>query len=446
MQCPSGGKTDTEMIRHCEISLPYGKGHISVSVPEKNLACVMHSKLASYESEKTQEALVEEALAHPHGSLPLCERVKGRKKVVVISSDHTRPVPSRLLMPRILREIRKGSPDAEITILIATGCHRAPTEQELLERYGEEIVRSERIAIHNADDDSSLVDLGPMASGNRLLLNKIAHEADFLMAEGFIEPHFFAGFSGGRKAVLPGVVGRATTMFNHCADNIDHSHARTGVLADNPIHADMCEGAKKAGLAFILNVVLNDRKEVIGAFSGDPEPAHEAGIAFIKSLCRCKAVPADIVITTNGGYPLDQNIYQAVKGMSTAEMTCRPGGVIIMASQCSDGHGAPAFYETFALEPSNEAIMTAIRSRSAEKTLPDQWQSQIFLRILQNFRVIFVSSAPREMVENLHMIYSPTMEDALSAAFALCGEDASVTVIPDGVSTLVESFCPSTTD
>ena len=420
------------------IMLPYGKGHTSVTVPKKNLACIMHSSLATYQSEKSQEALVEEALANPHGGLPLCERVKGKKKVVVISSDHTRPVPSRLLMPRILREIRKGSPDAEISILVATGCHRSPTKQELLDRYGEEIVSKEKIVIHDADDNDSLIDLGPMASGNRLLLNKVAYESDFLMAEGFIEPHFFAGFSGGRKAVLPGVVGRATTMFNHCAVNIDHTHSRTGVLTHNPIHEDMCEGARIAGLEFILNVVLNDRKEVIGAFSGELDAAHQAGIAFIKGLCRCKAAPADIVITTNGGYPLDQNIYQAVKGMSTAEMTCKRGGVIIMASQCSDGHGAPAFFETFASEPSDQKIMDAIRSRSAENTLPDQWQSQIFLRILLNYKVIFVSDAPQEMVESLHMIYSPNMEDALAKAFALCGEDASVTVIPDGVSTLVE--------
>ena len=421
-----------------EIQLPYGRGHVTVSVPEENLKCVMHSSLSSYRSGKTQEELVEEALAHPHGGKRLCDRVRGKKKVVVISSDHTRPVPSRLLMPRILREIRRGNPEAEITILVATGCHRAPTPQELLDRYGEEIVRSERIAIHDADDADSLVDLGPMASGNRLLLNRIAYEADFLMAEGFIEPHFFAGFSGGRKAVLPGVVGRATTMFNHCAGNIDDRHSRTGILEGNRIHSDMCEGAAKAGLEFILNVVLNDKKEVIGAFSGDLDEAHSAGVSFIQSLCRCKAAPADIVVTTNGGYPLDQNIYQAVKGMSTAEMTCRPGGVIVMASECSDGHGAQAFYDTFAREPSNGRIMEDIRSRSASQTVPDQWQSQIFLRILLNHTVIFVSDAPKEVVENLHMVYSPSMEDAMRRAFAIAGEAASVTVIPDGVSTLIE--------
>ena len=420
------------------ISLPYGKGALTLNVPEENLKAVMHSSIAAYTAEKTQAELVEDAIAHPHGGLPLRERVRGKKKVVVISSDHTRPVPSRLLMPIILREIRAGNPDADIAILVATGCHRSPTQQELLDRYGEDIVAHERIVIHNADDNDSLVDLGLMASGNRLLLNRVAYEADFLMAEGFIEPHFFAGFSGGRKAVLPGVVGRATTMFNHCAANIDNPGARTGLLDHNPIHMDMCEGAQKAGLEFILNVVLNAKKEVIGAFSGDLDAAHQAGVSFIRQLCRCKAEPADIVVTTNGGYPLDQNIYQAVKGMSTAERTCRPGGVIIMVSECCDGHGAPAFYETFASDPSNEHIMAAIRSHSAAQTVPDQWQSQIFLRILLNFRVIFVSSAPKDMVEALHMIYSPNLDDALQKAFALTSPDASVTVIPDGVSTLIE--------
>ena len=296
------------------ISLPYGKGALTLNVPEENLKAVMHSSIAAYTAEKTQAELVEDAIAHPHGGLPLRERVRGKKKVVVISSDHTRPVPSRLLMPIILREIRTGNPEADISILVATGCHRAPTKQELLDRYGEDIVAHERIVIHNADDNDSLVDLGLMASGNRLLLNCVAYEA---------EPHFFAGFSGGRKAVLPGVVGRATTMFNHCAANIDNPGARTGLLDHNPIHMDMCEGAQKAGLEFILNVVLNAKKEVIGAFSGDLDAAHQAGIHFIRQLCRCKAEPADIVITTNGGYPLDQNIYQAVKGMSTAERTCK---------------------------------------------------------------------------------------------------------------------------
>ena len=201
------------------IFLPYGKGALTLNVPEESLKAVMHSSIAAYATEKTQAELVEDAIAHPHGGLPLRERVRGKKKIVVISSDHTRPVPSRLLMPIILREIRAGNPDADIAILVATGCHRAPTKQELLDRYGEDIVAHERIVIHNADDNDSLVDLGLMASGNRLLLNRVAYEADFLMAEGFIEPHFFAGFSGGRKAVLPGVVGRATTMFNHCAAN-----------------------------------------------------------------------------------------------------------------------------------------------------------------------------------------------------------------------------------
>ncbi len=420
------------------IDLPYGRGHVTVSVPEENLAAVLHSSIAGYAPALSEEQLADEALAHPIGGRPLCELARGKKNIVVISSDHTRPVPSRILMPRILREIRRGNPEARPTILIATGCHRAPTPEEIAERYGEEIVRSEKIVVHDADDGGSLEDLGPLSSGNRLLLNRTAARADLLIAEGFIEPHFFAGFSGGRKAVLPGIVGRATTMFNHCAANIGDSRSRTGVTDGNRIHEDMAEAAQKAGLAFILNVCLNDQKKIIGAFSGDPVRAHEAGIAFLNGLCRCRAVPADIVVTTNGGYPLDQNIYQAVKGMSTAEAACRPGGVIVMASECSDGHGAPEFYRTFAREKDDRKIMREILERRAEDTIPDQWQSQIFLRILMNHTVIFVSGAPREMVEALHMVPAGDMEEAMETAFRLAGPAAAVTVIPDGVSTIVE--------
>ena len=421
-----------------KISLPYGRGQVFLSIPNSQLKCVMHSHLMTFDPGVTQTNLVEDALLHPHGSNRLRELVSGKKKIVIISSDHTRPVPSRLLMPLLLREIREGSPQANIQILVATGCHRSPTKKELLERYGERIVNEECIVVHNADDITSLVDLGPLPSGNRLLLNRVAYESDFLMAEGFIEPHFFAGFSGGRKAVLPGIVGRATTMYNHCAANIANPHSQTGILDGNPIHEDMVEGAKRAGLSFILNVVLNGKKKIIGAFSGNPENAHLAGVEFIKKLCLCEAQPADIVVTTNGGYPLDQNIYQSVKGMSTAEMTCKQGGVIIMVSECSDGHGAPAFFETFANHANNEQLMVDILSRNASETVPDQWQSQIFLRILMNHTVIFVSNAPKEIVESLHMVYSPTIEDAMLKAFALKGRDASVTVIPDGISTLIK--------
>lgn len=418
--------------------MPYGRGAIEAVIPEENLLAVLHGRLADFTGNSTQEEIVGAALANPIASQPLHELAKGKRRVVILSSDHTRPVPSGILMPALLREIRKGNPNAEISILIATGCHRATTKDEMLARYGEEIVEHERILVHDCDDVSSLTDLGPLPSGNRLIVNNAAAEADLLLAEGFIEPHFFAGFSGGRKSLLPGVCARGTVMFNHCAANIDHPNARTGVTDQNPIHEDMLIAAKKAGLSFILNVVLNGRKEIVGAFCGDLDRAHRAGVDFLSGLCRAKPAMADIVIATNGGYPLDQNVYQSVKGMSTAEATCRPGGVIIMVSQCEDGHGGQDFYDTFAGCADNASIMDAIRRRCALSTLPDQWQSQIFLRILQNHHVIFVSDAPREMIKSFHMRWAPDVSTALADAFELIGNPkATVTVIPDAVSTLI---------
>ena len=266
----------------------------------------------------------------------------------------------------------------------------------------------------------------------------MAVEADLLCAEGFIEPHFFAGFSGGRKSVLPGVAARKTVLANHCSAFIDSPYARTGIIEGNPIHRDMIYAAKKAGLAFIVNVVINQKKEIIHAVAGDCDLAHKKGVSFLNDWCRTPAVPADIVVSTNGGYPLDQNIYQAVKGMTAAEATVNEGGVIIMAAKSEDGHGGQVFYETFRDEPDVDRMMERFLATPAEGTIPDQWQSQIFARVLKRARVIYVSSAPPEMVRALHMIPADSMEEALRMADRLLGRpDGSVTVIPDGVSVMV---------
>jgi len=284
-----------------------------------------------------------------------------------------------------------------------------------------------------------MVNLGKLPSGGDMLLNKTAVNADLLIAEGFIEPHFFAGFSGGRKSVLPGVASKTTVLANHCSEFIDHPRARTGMLEGNPMHEDMLYAAKKAGLAFILNVVINEDKNVINAFAGHREKAHLKGTEFVSELAGVKSKPADIVITTNGGYPLDQNIYQSVKGMTAAEATCKEGGVIIIAAECSDGHGGEEFYKTFKEAKKVEDIMEDILARGRKETIPDQWESQILARILLKFEVIMVTDAPQEMVEDMHMHWASDLESALSLAEGLLDdEEASITAIPDGVSVVVE--------
>ena len=419
------------------ISIPYGRTRLTADISDDRIQGVLRSHLESYTPPMGETELVEAALASPIGSKTLEELSVGKENIVLIASDHTRPVPSKVLVPPMLAAIRRGNPDAKITILIATGCHRGTTKDELIEKFGSEIVEKEHICIHDCAEESAMVTIGTLPSGGELRINRIAAEADLLISEGFIEPHFFAGFSGGRKSVLPGVAARETVYWNHNAEFIGSPFARTGILEGNPIHRDMIYAARKANLAFICNVVINAKHKVVGAFAGDCEQAHIAGTEFLKSLCQCPKTPADIVITTNNGYPLDQNIYQAVKGMTAGEATCKEGGVIIMAATCNDGHGGQSFLETMTQNLTPAQILEQIQATAKKDTVPDQWESQILARILSRFPVVLISEADPDMVRAMKMHPAKDMEDALAIAESLLGYPGSITVIPEGISTII---------
>ena len=420
-----------------KVKFPYGKEELEYDFGEE-LSAVLESSINEYNPGKTQEELICEAMENPVGSEKLSCLAKGKKKVVIIASDHTRPVPSKVIIPEMLKQIRQGSPNAEITILIATGCHRGTTKDELIYKFGKEIVDTENIYIHDCDEADKLVSIGTLPSGGECVINKIAYEADLLVSEGFIEPHFFAGFSGGRKSVLPGVCARKTVLANHCSEFIDHPNARTGILTGNPIHEDMLWGAKTAKLAYIVNVVLNCKKEVIFATAGDTEKAHKKGTDFLSSLCGCPANMADIVITTNGGYPLDQNMYQAVKGMTAAEATVKKGGAIIMLAKSNDGIGGDHFYHQLADEPNIQKTMDTFLSRKRDETVPDQWQTQILLRVLMHASVIYVSEMDDDTVEKMHMTPAHSISEAIEKAKAILKKDhVKIVAIPDGVSVIV---------
>ena len=421
-----------------EIRIPFDHTILNMELPDERVASVVTPRLDAYRPAAGQEELVRQALDSPIGSPRLQELARGKQKVVVIASDHTRPVPSKLLTPPLLAAIRRGNPEAEITILIATGCHRGTTKEELIGKFGPEIVKNERIVVHDCADENALVSIGRLPSGGVLRINRLAAEADLVVSEGFIEPHFFAGFSGGRKSILPGIAARETVYWNHNARFIADPHARTGILEDNPIHRDMIYAARAARLSFILNVVINSRREVIGAFAGDMEEAHLAGVRLVRELCSVSTAPSEIVITSNNGYPLDQNIYQAVKGMSAAETVCREGGVIIMAAGCADGHGGKTFMETFQQGRTPSEILRSIEQVPPGETIPDQWQSQIFARILAKHTVILVSLADPGLVRSMKMIPAKTLEEAVGIADRLLGHEAKITVIPEGISVIVE--------
>ena len=418
------------------ISIPYGRGIQTLHIDEARLAAVLTPNHAALSS-AAQEEIVQSALENPIGSVRLCEKAKGKEKILVITSDHTRPVPSRVTMPLLLSEIRRGNPTARITILIATGMHRPTTEAELRGKLGDAIVDSETIVVHKAETDE-MAFFGTLPSGGELWLNKLVEEADMVVSEGFIEPHFFAGFSGGRKSILPGVAARKTVLYNHNARFLSSGNSRQGKLSGNPIHEDMLFAAKAANLAFILNVLIDSEKRVIAAVSGDVEEAHEKGCALCNELTSVKGVVSDIAVTSNGGYPLDQNVYQSVKGMTAAESCVRKDGAIIMCAALGDGHGGEEFFRWFADRDGAASVTRDILRIPPEETRMDQWEAQILARVLEKATCFFVTGEKnRELIEAMHMRWAPDVNTALEQASAMLGKDASVTVIPDGVGVIV---------
>jgi lactate racemase len=421
-----------------KIKLPYYKTFVEVEIPEKNLVGILESKAHNFKVEFTQEGIVNVALNNPIGSATLEELVKDKKNMIIITSDHTRPVPSKVTLPILLSRIRKVNPDINIKILIATGFHRPSTKEEMISKFGAEIVEKETLINHISQNKECLVKVGILPSGGELWLNKLALETELLIAEGFIEPHFFAGFSGGRKSVLPGIAGADTIMANHCSEFIESKYARTGIVKNNPIHEDMLYAAKVSKLAFILNVVIDKDKKVINAFAGDSKLAHEEGCKFVTEISRVSPIKADIVVSTNGGYPLDQNIYQSVKGMTAAEATCNEGGVIIMVSACSDGHGGKSFYENMAFSKNASEVLSRVLKVDRKDTAPDQWEFQILARILNKYTVILVTDmCDSKIIKDMHIEHAFSFEEALNRAFELKGSDVKIAVIPDGVSVII---------
>lgn len=419
-----------------EVKLPYGKEFIELEVDDN--VDILVSQAGEFKAEKSEEDLVREALSNPIGSEKLSDLVKGKEKITIITSDHTRPVPSHITMPILLEEIRSTNPEADITILIATGFHRPTTHEELVNKFGEEIVNNEKIIVHKSGVDEDMVELDRLPSGGRLLLNKHAINTDLLISEGFIEPHFFAGFSGGRKSVLPGVASEKTVLANHCSKFIASDYSRTGILDENPIHKDMAFAAEQAKLAFILNVVIDAEKKIINAFAGDRVKAHAEGCDFVRGLSTIEGVNADIAITSNGGYPLDQNVYQSVKSMTAAEAAAADDGIIIEVSRCNDGHGGESFYKTFKEAADPKDIEDRVLQIPMEETIADQWEIQILARILVRHKVIFVTDPEnKQLIEDMHMTYAESLEEALAMAREIKGEDAKIAFVPDGVSVIV---------
>lgn len=389
------------------IKIPYGRSLQSAEVRGSCGVCLIQPKSPELSSGRTGVA---EALASPIGSPRLSDLARGRSHVVILSPDHTRAMPSRDTIPALLDEIWRGNAAAKVTLLVATGLHRAPTQDELLARYGSEILRSVRVVCHDPDDED-------------------AHE-----------PHFFAGYSGGRKLVLPGVASRKSVLYNHSAGMIGHSQTRAGVTSGNLVAADMEEAARRSRLAFALSVCVDENKRIIAAFAGEPLESHRQGCEYVEGLAQVTAEEADVTVVGNGGYPLDQNLYQAVKGMHTAAYVTRPGGVIVMCAECVDGVGARSFQQVVSSARCPEDLLRDIEATLPMDTVMDQWQAQALAQVLCKCRVILVSeNISPEVAASMHLLHAGSLAQGLEQAESIVGRVSRLNVIPDGVSVVVRA-------
>ncbi|MDD2233406.1 MAG: nickel-dependent lactate racemase [Desulfitobacteriaceae bacterium] len=422
------------------ITIPYGDTRQILDLSAASSLEVLETESPQAKGPANEDKIVLQAMAKPYGGVRLNDLAADKKTAILIISDHTRPVPSRHIIPFMLAELRQNNPKIDLTLLVATGCHRGTTVKELVNKLGEKIVAEEKIVVHDCFDQETNVDVGILPSGAHLVISAYAAKTDLLVAEGFIEPHFFAGFSGGRKSVLPGICDFVTVMGNHCASFIDSPYARTGILKNNPIQKDMLAAAKLAGLAYIVNVVIDKDKKVVQAFAGEPESAHSAGCAFLESYCRVKPrQKGDIVITSNGGAPLDQNVYQAVKGLTAAEAAAAEQAVLIICARCEDGAGGESFYRALRDCSSPADLLKEIRQIPMNATKPDQWEYQILVRILEKHQVIIVACPEiAGRIAEMKMHYAPDLETAYKMAQEIVGLKAHTVVIPDGVAVIVD--------
>jgi len=421
--------------------LEYGNEKIKVEVPDRNLLHIISSRHLKAIA-NPQRAILDglrvpagSASGSALGSASLSEKIKGKKNVCIVISDSTRAVPTQLILEALLAEIEScGIKKDEIIILVATGLHRPNLGKELEGLVGEKIAGSYRIINHNARDRESCVDIGRTGRGTPIILNKNFVEADFKILTGLIEPHFMAGFSGGRKAICPGISYMDMFKHFHGPEILESPKAAFGVLEGNPFHEESTEIAKKAGVDFIVNVTINKEKEVTGVFCGDLEEAFYKGAKFCLEASVCEIQKeADIVVTSGGGLPIDVTLYQAVKGMVGAMPAVKKGGLIVCAAECTEEIGSREFVEIIQEEDDVDKFMEKINRKDYFKT--DQWEFEELVKARKKAEIYLYSGCLLEGAFNiphsaLKLVRS--VEEGIRIGLEKFGEDASISIIGEG--------------
>jgi lactate racemase len=414
------------------VRLQYGTNGLDVTVPGHEVTVLTPRFVPGLPDE---ESAFFEAVRSPLGARPLGDLVRPGDRVAVVIADVTRPLPSDRLLPWILREL-SHVPDQAVTIVIGTGSHRATTPDEIHAIVGGAIAARYRIVDHSAFDPSRLAPVGAGIDGQPVFMNREYVEADRRIVVGFVEPHFMAGFSGGYKAVFPGVADIGSIMRYHDAYTIGHPGSTWGLLDGNPTQARIRHDGALTPVDFCVNVTLNRRREITGFYCGEVIAAHEAGCAFSRrtAMVACER-PVPIVVTTNSGYPLDQNLYQAVKGMSAAAQIVAPGGYIAIAARCNDGFPEHGNFKRLLFDhDSPRALLDTIMAPGF--SMYDQWEAQLLAGILLKARVGLYSELTAEHVRRAHLEPIADLDEVLSSELRRVGAEAPVAVLPEGPMTI----------
>jgi len=422
-------------------TVPFGKSELSFGLPTGMTGAAVEC-LPSHPIRDLKSAIAA-TLAAPLESPPLRTLARSHDRVCIVFTDITRASPDHLLVPALLAELASaGIPDHHITLLCGVGLHRPSTDEEKAIKLGREIVGRYRVVDHDAEDPNAIVDLGKSEAGVPLTVNRLACEADLLIATGIVEPHQFAGYSGGRKTVAVGAAGEATIAFTHGPKMMDHSGTRLGVVKGNPFHEAVTEAAQRAGLRFILNVVQDDMKRPVAVLAGHPEAAFQALVAEARRIYEVP-IPGQVDVAVAGvGFPKDANIYQACRAASylffAPTQVVRDGGAIIVPAPTPEGvglgTGEKRFYEKMAMASSMTHLLNEMRTFGYP---PGAQRAFIMAKVLERVHVIVAGSQTPDIVREVHMIPAHDMEDAFRiTAQKLKKKDLEVLIVPHAILTL----------
>ncbi|MEI8376438.1 MAG: nickel-dependent lactate racemase [Planctomycetota bacterium] len=419
------------------VRLEYGRTGLEVELPDQHLVkCLDYQPVQPIQD---AAAAIHRALAEPCGTPPLAELAQGRRTACIVICDITRPVPNRLILEPLLATLKaSGVPREGILILVATGLHRLSTAAEKIEMLGPAIVQQYQVADHNGHDLTAHTYLGTTPRGVPAWIDSRFVDAQLKITVGLIEPHFMAGFSGGRKLICPGLAALETIKVWHGPAFLEHANARAGCLEGNPVHEENTRIARMAGCDFIVNVVVDNCRRLLSVVAGDMEAAFHAGVACTRRIVTDTVTePVDIVVTSSAGYPLDSTFYQAIKGMVSAMPIVKPGGTIILAAALNEGIGSRDFQQLYDDHPSLDQFMEQIVSGEYFRT--DQWQLEEFVRVYRHATLCMVSDGlPADILRRMFVDTAPSVEAAVSTALKRYGPEAKIVAIPKGPYLLAE--------